>query len=114
MTRPLALTVNAGPGSLPVPGVGTTSTSRTSFAKTLRVAAPVAFSVQTLGSLTRIERRLSIGTSVNVIYHRALPTACISTRLKLRQLGWIWVRPTPFTHICVDGGRSGFTLVEAR
>lgn len=55
VTRPSGETVNASPGSVPDPGVGTTSTSNASFAKTLRVAAPVGFSSQALPSLTRID-----------------------------------------------------------
>ncbi len=70
---PCGQSIGSADENLTDPGVGTTSTSRTSFAKTLRVAAPVAFSVQTLGSLTRIERRLSIGTSVNVICQTQAP-----------------------------------------
>ena len=63
------------------------STSNTSLAETFRVAAPVGFSVQAFGSLTRRESRTSMGTSVNVIYQRSAPTACMSTRTKPRQLG---------------------------
>ena len=70
--------------------------------------------VNVWGSLTRIESRSATGTSVNVICHRSAPTACISIRLKLRQLGWMCVRPTPLTHGCVEGGRSGFTVGDAR
>jgi hypothetical protein len=55
------------PGSVPEPRVGTMSISKTSFAKTFRVAAPVGFSVQTFGSLTRRVSHTPMGTSVNAI-----------------------------------------------
>lgn len=54
VTRPSGETVNASPGSVPDPGVGTISLRGTSFAKTLRVAAPVGFSSQAFPSLTRM------------------------------------------------------------
>ena len=81
VTIPSAPTVNANPGSVPNPGVGTMSTSNTSLAKTFCVEAPVAFSVQTFGSLTRMESRVSMGTSVNVICHRSAPAAAYNLPL---------------------------------
>src|SRR5262245_47382449 len=30
---------------------------------------------------------------------------------KLRQLGWMFVAPTPLTHACADAGRSGLRAV---
>jgi hypothetical protein len=87
VTRPSGDTVKASPGSVPEPGVGTTSTSRTSFANTLRVAAPVAFSSHALPSLTRMDGRAFVGTSLKLISQRSDPTAVISIRAKPRQLG---------------------------
>ena len=86
VTIPSAPTVNANPGAVPDPGVGTMSTSNTSLAKTFCVEAPVAFSVQTFGSLTRMESRVSMGTSVNVICHRSAPSAAYNLPLFWRKL----------------------------
>ena len=86
VTIPSAPTVNANPGAVPDPGVGTMSTSNTSLAKTFCVEAPVAFSVQMFGSLTRMESRVSMGTSVNVICHRSAPSAAYNLPLFWRKL----------------------------
>src|SRR5687767_9379867 len=87
VTLPDESTPNARPGSGPEPGVVTICVSRTSFAKMLRVAAPVGFSSQTLPSLTRIDCRAVVGTSVNVISHRSTPTAVSGIAMNERQLG---------------------------
>lgn len=87
LTRPSEATVNARPGSVPEPGVGTTSASSTSFAKTLCVAAPVAFWSHALPSLTRMDCRAVVGTSLNEISQRSAPTGVMSIRANPRQLG---------------------------
>ena len=114
VTRPSDPTVKASPGSVPEPGVGTTSTSSTSLAVTLRVAAPVGFWSHALPSLTRIDWRAFVGTSLNEISQRSAPTAVMSIRANWRQPGWMWVRPTSCTHACADGGRSVRGEVDAR
>lgn len=68
VTRPSEATVNASPGSVPEPGVGTISTRSTSLANTLRVAAPVEFWSQALPSLTRIDCRALVGTSLKILH----------------------------------------------
>jgi hypothetical protein len=71
VTLPAASTPKANPGSGPDPGVVTISVSNTSLAKMFLVAAPVGFSSQTFPSLTRIDWRTVVGTSLNVISHRS-------------------------------------------
>ncbi len=72
---PSAATVNARPGSVPLPGVSTTRTRSVSFADTPSVLAPVAFSAQVLGSLIRIRCSDPTGISENAISQRSWPIA---------------------------------------
>ena len=67
LSIPFEATVNAKPGSSPFPGVVVFWTSRTVFAKTFWVTAPVGFWSHAFWSLTRNDTRVLTGTSVNVI-----------------------------------------------
>lgn len=64
---PFGATVNPKPGSSPFPGVVVFWASRTLFANTFRVTAPVGFSSHAFWSLIRSDTRVLTGTSMNVI-----------------------------------------------
>src|SRR5262249_39955706 len=85
-----------------------------SFAKTLRVTAPVRFSSHEFWSLILNDTGVSVGTSVNVISYLSGGTACSGVAAKFRQLGWTCVGPTPPRQVCAGEGRSERRVVDPR
>src|SRR4029450_14137523 len=55
-----------------------------------------------------------MGTSLNEISWRCGGTGWSGMAAKFRQLGWVWVEPTPFAQLSAAGGRSVRRTVEPR
>ena len=60
------------------------------------------------------ETRAPSGTSLNVISYRSGGTGCSDMPAKFRQLGWMWVAPTPDTQAAAEGGKSDRRVVDPR
>lgn len=58
------------------------------------------------------DTRVPTGTSVKLISYLSGGTACSGMLAKLRQLGWMWVTPTPDAHPCAEAGRSDRRVVD--